>query len=79
MGVLDEGRKQQGTGTQPPKATKTAEGIVVDVTGARTQVEAQEFIAQALMKQGLTNGSKAFQEAMTKAWVDNNVAALPTK
>lgn len=79
MGVLDEGRKQPGTGTQPPKATKTAEGIVVDVTGARTQVEAQELIAQALMKQGLTNGSKAFQEAMTKSWVDNNVAALPTK
>lgn len=79
MGVLDEGRKQPGTGTHPPKATKTAEGIVVDVTGARTQVEAQELIAQALMKQGLTNGSKAFQEAMTKAWTDNNVMSLPTK
>lgn len=77
MGVLDEGRKQPGTGTHPPKVTKTAEGIVVDVTGARTQVEAQELIAQALMKQGLTNGSKAFQDAMDKAWTDNNVQALP--
>lgn len=79
MGVLDEGRKQQGTGTTAPVAHQTEQGIVVDVTGARTQVEAQELIAQALMKQGLTNGSKAFQEAMTKAWTDNNIAALPMK
>ena len=29
------------------------------------------------MSQGLVNGSKAFQDAKTKAWVDNNVAQLP--
>ena len=31
------------------------------------------------MKQGMTNGSKEFQEAMTKAWRDNNIAKLPIK
>lgn len=77
MGVLDEGRQQQGGGTGAPKVVKTAEGIVVDVTGAQTRTQATEMITQALLKQGITNGSKEFQEAMTKAWTDNNIAALP--
>jgi hypothetical protein len=77
MGVLDEGRQQQGGGTKTPKVTTTDQGIVIDLTGVRTQVEAQELIAQTLMKQGLTNGSKAFQEAQTKAWKDNNISSLP--
>lgn len=77
MGVLDEGRQQQGGGTQPPMVKTTEQGIVIDLSGVRTQTQAQELIAQTLMKQGLTNGSKAFQEAMTKAWVDNNIQSLP--
>lgn len=79
MGVLDEGRQQQGGGTKVPKVSTTAEGIVIDLSGVRTQTEAQELIAQTLMKQGLVNGSKAFQEAQTKAWTDNNISALPIK
>lgn len=77
MGVLDEGRQQQGGGTKPPTATRTKDGIVIDLSGARTQVEAQEMIAQTLMKQGLINGSSEFQEASTKAWKENNCQALP--
>lgn len=79
MGVLDEGRQQQGGGTKPIKVSTTSEGIVIDLSGVRTQTEAQELIAQTLMKQGLVNGSKAFQEAQTKAWQDNNISALPIK
>ena len=79
MGVLDEGRQQQGGGTSAPKVTTTEEGIVIDLSGVRTQTEAQELIAQTLMKQGLTNGSKAFQEAQNKAWKDNNISSLPIK
>lgn len=78
MGILDEGRKAAGGGTEPPAGGGGA-GAVVDVSAARTQTEAQEIIAQALMKQGMTNGSKEFQEAMTKAWKDNNIAKLPIK
>ena len=76
MGVLDEGRQQPGGGTTP-KVVHTDNGIVVDVTGAQTRTQATEMITQALLKQGLTNGSKEFQDAMTKAWEDNNVSALP--
>jgi hypothetical protein len=78
MGILDEGRKAAGGGTEPPAGGGGA-GAVVDVSAARTQTEAQDIIAQALMKQGMTNGSKEFQEAMTKAWRDNNIAKLPIK
>jgi hypothetical protein len=78
MGILDEGRKAAGGGTEPPAGGGGA-GAVVDVSAARTQTEAQEIIAQALMKQGMTNGSKEFQEAMTKAWRDNNIAKLQIK
>jgi hypothetical protein len=78
MGILDEGRRAAGGGTEPT-AGGGGGGAVVDVSAARTQTEAQEIIAQALMKQGMTNGSKEFQEAMTKAWRDNNIAKLPIK
>ena len=79
MGVLDEGRQQPGTGTQPPVARTQDGNIVIDLAGVKTQTDAQELIAQTLMKQGLTNASKAFQEAMTQAWKDNNISALPIK
>jgi uncharacterized small protein (DUF1192 family) len=77
MGVLDEGRRQNGLQTTPPKVVNTENGIVIDVTGAKTRTEATEMITQALLKQGIINGSKEFQEAMTQAWKDNNIAALP--
>lgn len=76
MGVLDEGRKAEGISTTVPHVTPQG-GIVLDLSGVRTQTQAQEVIAQTLMKQGMTNGSKAFQETMTQAWKDNNVSALP--
>ena len=77
MGVLDEGRKATGISTTPPKVSTQNGAIILDLSGVRTQTEAQEVIAQTLMKQGMTNGSKAFQDAMTQAWKDNNVQSLP--
>ena len=77
MGILDEGRQQQGGGTKPPKQQGGGTGALVDVSMARTQNEAQDIIAKQLMQQGLLNGSKAFQEAMDQAWKDNNVSSLP--
>lgn len=79
MGVLDEGRKAAGGGTTPPAGGGGGNGggHVVDITMARTQTEAQDIIAQQLMQQGLVNGSQEFQDAMTQAWTDNNVASLP--
>jgi hypothetical protein len=77
MGILDEGRQQQGGGTKPPTQQGGGTGALVDVSMARTQNEAQDIIAKQLMQQGLLNGSKAFQEAMDQAWKDNNISSLP--
>ena len=77
MGVLDEGRKVTGTGTQPP--TGAMGSTSVDVSSARTRNEAYEIITQQLMQQGLVNGSEAFQDALNQAWKDNNISSLPTQ
>lgn len=78
MGVLDEGRKATGAGSQTPSAGGSGGGaFTIDISGARTRSEAQDIIATSLMQQGLTNGSDKFQEAMDKAWTDNNVSSLP--
>lgn len=79
MGVLDEGRKQQGGGTSPRQQPNGGGGTAVDVSAARTQVEASEIIAKQLMQKGLINGSKKYQDEFTKAWTENNVQSLPTQ
>lgn len=80
LGVLDEGRQQQGGGTTPPAGgSGGAGGATIDVSQAKTRVEAQEAITTSLLAQGLTVGSKEFDTAVTQAWKDNNVAALPEK
>lgn len=80
MGVLETGRKQQGAGTREDE-TGGGPRTIADLSGARTQDEAHEVIAKQLMAQGLVNGSKAFEDAMNKAWKDNHdaIKALPVR
>ena len=80
MGVLDDGRKQTGAGTQGGGTGGTGGGTgTVDVSGARTQDEAHEIIAKQLMAKGFINGSKEFADAMATAWKENRdvIKALP--
>lgn len=80
MGILDKGRQAAGGGTTPPAGGSGAGGgSTIDVSGAKTRVEAYDAIAAGLMVQGLTAGSEKFDAAMKQAWQDNNVAALPEK
>ena len=76
MGVLEEGRKQTGTGSHftPPGGSGNAN---VDLAGATTQKQAYEAITKSLLAQGKTIGSKEFEEAMQAAWKENNIKALP--
>ena len=76
MGILDEGRQAAGGGTGALSGGGGG-GSAVSILNARTQTEAQEAIHSQLMQQGLINGSQEYQEAMTQAWKDNNVASLP--
>lgn len=80
LGVLDEGRQGTGGGTTPPTGgAGGGSGTTVDVSQAKTRVEANEAIAASLMAKGLTVGSNEYQTEMNQAWTDNNVAALPEK
>lgn len=82
MGVLDEGRKQAGAGTDPNAGGQGGKGgTIADLSGARTRDEAHEILARQLMSQGLLNGSKEFEEAMNKAWKENwdTLKALPIR
>lgn len=78
MGVLDEGRQQNGGGTNTPTGNNGPKGSM-DIAGAKTRTEAYEIIANSLMAQGMLNGSEAFDKAMQQAWQDNNVSALPER
>ena len=80
MGVLEEGRKQTGAGSGEILGGGSGAGGV-DISGARTQDEAQEIIAKELMRQGKVNGSKEFAEAMAEAWKANKeiIKALPLR
>ena len=77
MGVIDEGVKRAGTGTTPPAHETGKGGEPISVSGARTQTEATDIITEMLLKRGMVNGSREFQENFTKAWEDNNIKALP--
>lgn len=78
LGVLDEGRQMTGTGTHAPAASHGA-GSTVDVSGAKTQVEAREIIHNVLTARGLVNGSKEYTEAMKQAYAAADVLKLPLK
>lgn len=73
MGVLEVGRKQTGAGSQGGQGGQGGQGNAgtVDISGARSQNEAQEIIARALMAQGKINGSKEFADAMAEIWKSN--------
>lgn len=79
MGVLEPKRQQPGGGTEPPKRQPGGGSITVDASGAKTRTEAYDVIANSLMQQGLTIGSKAFDDAMKQAWKDNHISQLPEK
>ena len=59
-----------GTGT---------EAQTVDVSSAKNQMEANELLTKQFLAQGMTIGSNEFQEAMDKAWKDNNIVNLPLR
>lgn len=80
MGVLETGRKQQGAGTHEGEGGG-GQVTLADLSGARTQSEAQEIIAKSLMAEGKVNGSKEYEDAMAKIWKDNieTIKKLPIR
>lgn len=77
MDVLDKGRQAAGGGTHTPNGGGASAAVSID--GAKTRTEAYEIITNILVAEGKQVGTAAFQEAMSQAWKDNNIAALPEK
>ena len=65
--VIDEGRKQTGTGTEPGHTTIIETS---DFETAKSKREFDELVIKHLMQKGLTKGSDAFIEAQLKAQKD---------
>jgi len=77
-GLLAEKREQKGTGT------KEVNGISVptelDLTSAKTKVQATQMITEYLMgAKGLSRNSEKFVEEQTKIYVENKVGELPLR
>ena len=81
MGVIEDGRKQTGAGSQGGQGGSGGGSKTVDISGATTQDQAHEIIAKQLMERGLVNGSKEFNDAMAAAWKENRdvLKALPIR
>lgn len=66
-----------GTGTKTPQVTPTNTTLIV--SGAKTQVEADNIIKEHLKSQGLTVLDQKFYEEFNKLRTENNVSNLPLK
>src|SRR5699024_5232615 len=76
--VIDTGRKQTGGGTGGFQG-QGGQGGTLDLTGVRTQLEADKVIEAHLLANGLTRDSSEFGEKLTEIRNENNVATLPIR
>lgn len=79
--VIDNGRQQTGGGTGGFGGGQggNGSGFTLDLSGIRTQVEADRAIEAHLLANGLTRDSSQFSEQLTQIRNENNVASLPIK
>lgn len=77
--VIDTGRVQTGGGTGGSGGGGGHNGLTVDLSGAKTQVDADKAIEAHLLANGLTRDSSEFAEQLMQLRTENNVAELPIK
>lgn len=77
--VIDTGRQQGGGGTGGNGGGNGGGGATLDLSGARTQVEADEIISNHLLSLGLTRDSVEFSQKSMSLRQENNVAQLPIR
>lgn len=75
---LQESKQQPGGGTKPPVKTPPAGGTL-DMTGIKTQVEADKMITAHLLSNGLTRDSEEFADRLVELRNENNVSDLPIR
>lgn len=75
--VIDTGRQQSGAGSNNPKPNQSS--VDVDLSMAKSQVEADEVISNYLLKLGVVKGTVDFKEQQAKIRTDHKVENLPIK
>ena len=77
--VIDPGRQQQGGGTGEFGSGSGGTGGTLDLSGIKSQVEADKAIEAHLLANGLTRDSQEFANQSLQLRTENNVASLPIK
>lgn len=77
--VIDTGRQQQGGGTGEFGSGSGETGGTLDLSGIKSQVEADKAIEAHLLANGLTRDSQKFADQSLQLRTENNVASLPIK
>lgn len=77
--VIDTGRQQTGGGTSGVGTGGGGTSGVLDLSGAKSQVEADKAIEAHLLSNGLTRDSQEFAEKSLQLRTENNVAELPLR
>lgn len=77
--VIETGRQQQGGGTGGFGSSSGGTGGTLDLSGIKSQVEADKAIEAHLLANGLTRDSQEFADQSLQLRTENNVASLPIK
>lgn len=77
--VIDTGRQQTGGGTGGFGSGSGGTGGTLDLSGIKSQVEADKAIEVHLLANGLTRDSQEFADQSMRLRTENNVASLPIR
>lgn len=78
--VIDTGRQQSGGGTKPlNNPNGGGHSTVLDLSGAKTQLEADAQIENYLLSTGLTRDNAEFGNKVLEIRNENNVSELPIR
>lgn len=77
--VIDTGRQQTGGGTGGFGSGSGGTGGTLDLSGIKSQVEADKAIEVHLLANGLTRDSQEFADQSMQLRTENNVASLPIR
>lgn len=77
--VIDTGKQQPGGGTGPNKPNGTPSGGTLDLSGVKTQLEADRQIENYLLSTGLTRDNMEFGNKVLEIRNENNVSDLPIR
>lgn len=77
--VIDTGRQQTGGGTGGFGSGSGGTGGTLDLSGIKSQVEADKAIEAHLLANGLTRDSQEFADQSMQLRTENDVASLPIR